>query len=261
MNNLIFNNIASELKTSMYAQASDSSLQVLQIDNDGSLKTAISNSSLTVAVSNSITIANDSLTVAVNNPITVANSITIANDSLTVAVSNPITVANSITIANDSLTVAVSNPITIANDSLTVAVSNPITIANDSLTVAVSNPITIANSSISVNIIGNTFTSSSVLNTATSGTGTILNNTDISTLRTASFLVYNLGTNTLTVSLQVSPTTNEADYITDPSYSNFAVLGGGKQIITVSRFARYTRLIYTLGGTTATFSVYFNAQS
>ena len=189
MNNLIFNTVASELKTSMYAQASDSSLQVLQIDNDGSLKTVISNSSLTVAVANSITIA------------------------------------------------------------------------NDSLTVAVSNPITIANSSISVNIIGNTFTSSSVLNTAVNGTGTILNNTDISTLRTASFLVYNLGANTLTVSLQVSPTTNEADYITDPSYSNFAVLGGGKQIITVSRFARYTRLIYTLGGTTATFSVYFNAQS
>ena len=246
MNNLIFNTVASELKTSMYAQASDSSLQVLQIDNDGSLKTVISNSSLTVAVANSITIANDSLTVAVSNPIT------IANDSLTVAVSHPITVANSITIAKDSLTVAVSNPITVANS---------ITIANDSLTVAVSNPITIANSSISVNIIGNTFTSSSVLNTAVNGTGTILNNTDISTLRTASFLVYNLGANTLTVSLQVSPTTNEADYITDPSYSNFAVLGGGKQIITVSRFARYTRLIYTLGGTTATFSVYFNAQS
>ncbi|VYT64483.1 hypothetical protein [Clostridium tertium] len=236
MNNLLFNTVASELKTSIYAQAPDGSLQILQTDSTGALKTSISNSSLTVNV---------------NNPITVANAITIANTSLTVSVSNPITIANA------SLTVSVNNPITVANS---------ITIANTTLTVVVNNPITvnnaitIANSSLTVTIGANAFTSSSALNLSVSGTGRVLNNTDISTLRTASFFVYNAGTNTLTISLQMSPTTNNADYITDPSYNNYTIPGGDRRIITVSRFGNYTRLLYTLRGTTATFSVYFNGQ-
>ena len=59
----------------------------------------------------------------------------------------------------------------------------------------------------------------------------------------------------------MSPTTNNGDYITDPSYNNYAIAGGDRKIITVSRFGNYTRLLYTLGATTATFSVYLNGQS
>ncbi|MDV4152690.1 DUF6385 domain-containing protein [Clostridium sp. AL.422] len=273
MNNLIFNTTAYELRTSIYAQAPNNSLRILQVNSDGSLKTSISNDSLTVSVNNPITIANSitisnaSLSVDVNNPITISNPITIANasltvnvndpinianHSLTVSVSNPITLANSITVANDSLTVSVNNPITI---------SNSITIANASLSVDVTNPITIANSSLSVTILSNTFTSSSILNTTVTGTGTILNNTDISTLRTASFLVYNLGTTDLRISLQISPTTDESLYITDPSYNNLTILAGQSRIIPIGKFAHYARLLYILDEVTATFSAYFNGQS
>ncbi|MDU5111728.1 MAG: DUF6385 domain-containing protein [Clostridium sp.] len=99
------------------------------------------------------------------------------------------------------------------------------------------------------------------MNLSARGTGSVFNNTNISTLRTVSFFVYNTGTNTLTLSLQMSPTTNNEDYITDPSYNNYAIVGGDSKIITVNRFGNFTRLLYTLGGSTATFSVYFNGQN
>ena len=135
---------------------------------------------------------------------------------------------------------------------MTVNVNSPITVANS---------ITIANSSLTVLIGANAFTTSNILNVSASGTGSVFNNTDVSPLRTASFFVYNTGTNTLTISLQMSPTTNTGDYITDPNYNNYAIVGGDSEIITVSRLGNYTRLLYTLGATTATFSVYFNGQS
>ena len=252
MNNLVFNNVASQLKTSIYGQEPNGSFEAIQIDSAGNIKTTITNASLTVAVSNPITIANSRLTVDVVNPITIANSITIANASLTVAVSNPITIANSITITNTNLTVAVSNPITIANSRLTVDVVNPITVANS---------ITIANSSLTVTVGSNAFTSSSVLNVTAIGTNVIMNNTDISNLKTASFLVYNNGLNTLTVSLQLSPTQNDIDYITDPNNQNLTIAPGTGQIIAVDLFAHYARLQYNQGRSSTTISVYFNGQA
>ena len=95
MNNLVFNTEAEQLKTSIYAQAPDSSFQPVQTDANGNLG---------VAVGNAVTIANDSLTVA--GSVTVGNAVNIANDSLTVAGS--VTVGNAVTIANDTLTALIS---------------------------------------------------------------------------------------------------------------------------------------------------------
>lgn len=195
MNNLVFNNVASQLKTSIYGQAPNGSFEAIQIDSAGNIKTTITNASLTVAVSNPVTIANSRLSVAVVNPITVANAITIANSSLTVTVGS------------------------------------------------------------------NAFTSSSVLNVTAIGTNSIMNNTDISNLKTASFLVYNNGLNTLTVSLQLSPTQNDIDYITDPNNQNLTIAPGTGQIIVVDLFAHYARLQYNQGRSSTTISVYFNGQA
>ena len=222
MNNLVFNNIASQLKASIYAQNPSGEVQPIQIDSNGNLNVSIT------------------------------NSVTISNESLTVAISNPIIVANSITIANESITVGVANPITISNESLTVAVSNPITVANS---------ITIANETLSVAIIANSFTSLNITTATYSGTGAVLNNTDISNLNKASFLVYNTGADTLTISLQLSPTTNEEDYITSPNNSLLTVAGNTSEIIPVDLFANYARLQYSLGSSTATFSTFFNGQA
>jgi len=72
-------------------------------------------------------------------------------------------------------------------------------------------------------------------------------------------LIYNEGANTLTVSLQVSPTTTPGDYIDDPDYTLHAIAGNTNEILVISKFAHYARLQYV--ATTATFSAYYNAQA
>jgi hypothetical protein len=233
MNNLVFNNVASELL---------------------------------------MTVGNASLTVS--GSVTVSNSITIANASLTVAgtvtvseITNPVTIGNaSLTVAGTVTVSEITNPVTIGNASLTVAgtvtvsqITNPVTIGNASLTVAGS--VTINNATITTLISGSVFTSDSVTSTVVTGTGVVFSDTDISQLKTASLFVYNEGANTLTVSLQISPTTTGADYIDDPSYSNVAIAGNANKYIAIAKYAHYARLQYILGATTATFSSYYNAQA
>jgi cytoskeletal protein CcmA (bactofilin family) len=238
MNNLVFNTVASELLT----------------------LSTISNASLTIAgsvtISSSITIANDSLTVAGTVTVSqITDPVTIGNASLTVA--GNVTISNSITIANDSLTVA--GTVTVSQ------ITDPVTIGNASLTVngsvTVEGTVTINNATITTLISGSAFTSDSVTSTVVTGTGVVFPNTDISAQKVASLLVYNEGADTLTVSLQISPTTTDVDYIDDPDYTNYAIPGSTNKILSISRFAHYTRLQYILGGATATFSAYYNAQA
>ena len=286
MNNLVFNTVASELKTSIYAQSPDQSIKALQLDENNNLKVTmtggtvslsgaitIANEILTVYVDNPITIANEVLTITgdveVTNPITIANAITITNESLTINGSITISgitdgsltvnLSDPITIANEILTVYVDNSITIANEVLTITgdieVTNPITIANQTLTVlgnvTVSNPvtvanaITIANQTLSVNITGHDVSTLSYIQTLPVGTGNIFENTNISQIKVGTIFVYNDSATPFTLSLQMSPTTNSADYIDDPSYSLMAILGNSKKLITISRYALYFRLAYS----------------
>lgn len=306
MNNLVFNTEAQELKTTIYAESPDNSINILQLDNDGNLK--VTYGTATVTVSGSVTIANTSLTVAgtvtVGNNITIGNStltvnipgnVTIGNASLTVngtvAISNTsltvagtvdvgntitianasltvegtITVGNNITIGNSTLTVNIPGTVTIGNTTLTVNIPGAITIGNTSLTVNgtvnVGNSLTIANNTLTVNINGSTFSSLTIANATISSTDFLFPNTDISQFKTASFFIYNEGTNTLTVSLQISPTTTDEQYIDDANYTNVAIAGNDKKYFAISKFAHYTRLRYVLGTTTCTLSAYFNAQA
>lgn len=138
-------------------------------------------------------------------------------------------------------------------------------VTNTSLTVAgtvtVGNSITIANSTITTIISGNTFTSLELLNNVVSSSSTTFNNTDISQLRTASILFYNEGANPITISLQISPTTNVNYYMDSPNYSNIVVAGNSNQFIAITEFAHYVQLSYNPGSSTCTFSAYFNGQA
>lgn len=230
------------------------------------LMMTVGNSSLTVA--GSVTVANTSLTVA--GSVTVSNSLTVTGTVTVSEITNPVTIGNasltidgSVTVSNTSLTVA--GTVTVGNTSLTVAgtvtvseITNPVTIGNASLTVAGS--VTINNATITSFISGNAFTSLTVTSTVVTGTGVVFSDTDISQQKTASIFVYNEGANTLTLSLQISPTTTDTDYIDDPAYSSITIAGTTSQYIAIAKYAHYARLQYVLGGTTATFSAYYNAQ-
>ncbi len=257
MNNLIFNTTASELKSSMYGYNQTSlTLQQLQLDSSGNMLITGN-----ITVNNSVTIANATLTV--EGSVTVNNSITIANATLTVEGS--VTVNNSITIANATLTVegsvTVNNSITIANATLTVegsvTVNNSITIANATLTVEGS--VTIANTTLTVLISGQTFTSDTDTLTDVTGTGNVFTATNISTLTTASMFIDNIGDNTVTYSLLISP--DGTTYFEDPNYIDKTVAAGEKAVIAIDIFAQYAQLEYNLGGTTASFNAYYNGQA
>ncbi|MBR0600140.1 DUF6385 domain-containing protein [Sinanaerobacter chloroacetimidivorans] len=283
MNNLMFNTVAEELKTSLYAQAPDSSFKALQLNGDDSLIMA---GTVTVSeITAPVTIANDSLTVA--GSVTVAGTVTVSEITAPVTIANDsLTVAGSVTVAGTVTVSEITAPVTIANDSLTVAgsvtvagtvtvseITAPVTIANDSLTVAgsvtvagtvtvseITAPVTIANDTLTTVVAGYSFVTDTVDLPGETGTGVAFDNTDISQIKTGTFFVYNSGTSTLTVSLQISPTTATAFYIDDPSYTDVAISNGENKIIVIGKFANYARLSYDAGAA-ATFSVYYNAQS
>ena len=241
----MFNTLASELKASLYGHTA-SGLSLIELDNSGNLLVStntpveIGNSSITVSGSveissftGPVTIANDSLTV--NGSVGITGDVTIGNDSLTV--NGSVGITGDVTIANDSLTVNG----TVAVSSIT----GDVTIGNDSLTISVG---------------GHVFAEDSDDLVDVTGTDVVFDNTDISQITTASFLVYNTGSADITISLQLSPTTASAFYINDPAYTNTVITASENMIITVNRFAKYARLQYTLDSVTASFSAYYNAQ-
>ncbi len=297
MNNLVFNTVASELKTTIFAQAPGDLTKALKMDASDNLLVSVASGTVVVSeITAPVEISNDSLTVA--GSVTVAGTVTvseitapveISNDSLTVAGS--VTVAGTVTvseitapveISNDSLTVAgsvtvagtvtvseITAPVEISNDSLTVAgsvtvagtvtvseITAPVEISNDSLTVAGS--VTVAGT---VTIGASSFTADMVTSTVVTGTGIVFPDTDISTLKVGSIFLYNEGAIPVTLSLQISPTTDESNYINDPFYTNQVIGANGSLYMSVSNFAHYIRLQYNLGGATATFSAYFNGQA
>ena len=232
MNNLVFNTVASELLVT------------------------VANASFTVGgtvtvsqITAPVTIGNASLTV--NGSVSVDGTVTVSQ------ITDPVTIGNASLTVNGS--VSVDGTVTVSQ------ITDPVTIGNASLTVngsvTVAGTVTIGNATITTLISGSAFTSDSVTNTVVTGTGSVFNNEDISEQKVASILVYNTGANTLTVSLQISPTTTDGDYIDDPDYTDLAILGATNKIITISRFAHYARLQYNLGGSTATFTAYYNAQA
>ncbi len=137
------------------------------------------------------------------------------------------------------------------------------TIANTTLTVegsvTVNNAVTIANTTLTVLISGQTFTSSTDSLTGVTGTGNVFTATNISTLTTASMFIDNIGTNPITVSLQLSP--DGTTYFDDSSFTNQVIAGGAQTIIAIGKFAQFAQLEYDAGATTATFNAYYNGQA
>jgi len=150
-----------------------------------------------------------------------------------------------------------------AADQLLTTVTGTVTVSALTGTVTVSeitNPVTIGNTSLTVSVTSYAFTSDVETVTAGSGTGQVFDNTDISNQKVGTFFIYNTGAETLTISLQVSPTTTSTYYIDDPSYSAITVAAGENTLMVLSKFANYARLQYT-GATSTDFEAYYNFQT
>lgn len=74
-----------------------------------------------------------------------------------------------------------------------------------------------------------------------------------------SFYVFNTGSNTLTVQLQISPISTDSYFMDDPSGA-VGLESGDKVTLVAGRFLKYTRLFYDTGGEACSFNVHYNAQ-
>jgi hypothetical protein len=152
-------------------------------------------------------------------------------------------------------TVTVEGSVTISNASLDVVITND--------TVTVEGSVTISNASIAVtggvSITGHTVETLSDSADNTTGTGVLFADTDISDITTGSFFFYNTGTSSVTVSLELSPTTTETFYIPDPDNDDYVVAQDGNLIIAIGKFANYARLLFDAGAG-ATFEAYYIGQ-
>lgn len=74
-----------------------------------------------------------------------------------------------------------------------------------------------------------------------------------------SFYVFNTGSNTLTVQLQVSPTSTDS-YFMDDTSGSVGLGPGDKATLVAAKFLKYTRMYYDTGGVACSFDAHYNAQ-
>lgn len=156
----------------------------------------------------------------------------------------------------------VGGAVTLENSNINVTGKVTVDSVADSVTISsITNPVTIANPTLTTLIGGSVFTSDSVINASITGSGSIFNNTDISTKKAATMFIYNEGNTALNLSLQMSPTMEDKDYIDDPFLTSFTVPAGGKKVVIISYLSHYIRLQYSMGSLEGVITAYYNAQS
>ena len=129
------------------------------------------------------------------------------------------------------------------------AITDPVTIANTLLTVGGT-----------VTIGGYTVVTDTVSNEEVTGDEVIFPNKDISTFKQASIILYNGDADTpITLSLQISPTTADGDYI--DSGDPIVIPANGNYYISGINYAHYARLQCAMGTETAILNAYFIGQA
>ncbi|NLY43357.1 MAG: hypothetical protein GX066_05190 [Clostridiaceae bacterium] len=275
-NHLVFNNIASQLQAQISGQDSNGIVRKILTDSDGRLQigpvTVAAAETLDIrplsGATDSIMIANTEVTITaqgldIRNLSGTTDSVMIANTVVTVAAETldirPLSGAtDSVMIANTEVTITAED-LDIRNLSGT---TDSVMIANTIVTVTAEafdiRPLSAATDSI--NLSGRLFTESNMaLDSVTDSGAIFVQNTSENSMY--SFFVYNTGSNTLTVALQISPIDDDEYYLFDGGIeSSVALAPGDKTVLVAEKYLKYTRLFYDTGGEACTFVVYYNAH-
>jgi hypothetical protein len=268
-NNLVFNGIAKELQVLINGVDSGGNSRPLSTNTDGQL--ILDTVTVTATDLDIRGLAADTDTVSVGGTVTVtATDLDIrglAADTDTVSVGGTVTVtATDLDIrglAADTDTVSVGGTVTVtatdldirglAADTDTVSVGGIVTVTATDLDIRA-----LAGDTDSIQLSSRMFTSASTVLSGVNGSSEIFIQ-DTSEQSMYSFYVYNTGTNTVTVNLQISPTEN-TNYFVDDGGEVVSLEGSGKTVLVAKEYLHYTRLAYDTGGATCTFEVYYNAQ-
>ncbi|MDK2809854.1 MAG: hypothetical protein PWR27_563 [Petroclostridium sp.] len=220
-NNLVFNGTASQLKT-----------QISGVDGNGNTVAILTDSSGRLDL----------------------GTVTVTAQNLDI---RPITgTTDSITIWNSVVTVTAENfdirPITGTTDSITIW-NSVVTVTAEDLDIRA-----LSAATDSIKLSSRLFTESyTTVAGVIDSAGIFVQNTGEQSMY--SFYVFNTGSNTVTVQLQISPTTT-ASYFVDDTSGPVGVAAGQKTTLVAAKFLQYTRLFYETSGVTCTFDVYYNAQ-
>jgi hypothetical protein len=192
---------------------------------------------------------------------------TVANATLTVngeveITNTPLNVTGEVDITNTTLNVTGeveinTTVVDVLVTNTTLNVTGEVEITNTTLNVT--GEVEITNTLLDISVAGHTITSDTDSQNNVTGTGALFDDTDISQITTGTFFVYNTGANTFTVSLQISPTTDDNRYISDPDNDDLALDSGDGAIIVISKYGNYARLMYE-AVSAATMVAYYNGQ-
>ncbi|MBZ4666511.1 DUF6385 domain-containing protein [Mahella sp.] len=240
-NNLVFNNVAGQLQTTINGVDGGGIARPILTAADGRLDLG------------SVTVTAAALDI---RPLTATDVVTVTATNFDI---RPLTATDVVTVTATDFDI---RPLT-ATDVVTVtAVAfdiRPLT-ATDVVTVTATDfdirPLTAAEDSVELG--ARVFTETNTAIAGVVGTGTVLQ-TDTSQYSLYSFYVNNTGTAAITVQLQISPTTTEAYFVDDGS-GPVSVAAGEKAVLVAKSFLRYTRVYYDSGAATATAEFYFNGQ-
>jgi hypothetical protein len=222
-NNLIFNNVASQLQTTINGVDGGGIARPILTATDGRLDLG------------SVTVTAAAFDI---RPLTDADIVTVTATDLDI---RPLTATDVVTVTAIAFDI---RPLTDA-DVVTVTATDldirPLTAAADSIELG-----------------ARAFTETNTGIDGVVGTGTVLQ-TDTSQYSLYSFYVNNTGDAAITVQLQISPTETDTYFVDDGS-GPVSVEAGQKAVLVAKNFLRYTRVYYDSGTDTATAEFYFNGQ-
>jgi hypothetical protein len=232
-NNLVFNNVADQLKSLVHGHTSTGLAIPLNVDTSGNVSMTVTDLDI-----RSLTAATDT--------VSIGNTVTVEATDLDI---------RPLTGATDSVTVTATDfdirPLTAATD--TVSIGNTVTVEATDLDIR---DLSAATDTISLG--GRQFTESNITVGSFVGTGVVLQ-FDTSQQQEYSYYVKNTGSAVISVKLQISPTDN-ADYFVDDGSGEVSVAAGDKAVLVLQKYLRYTRVYYNSGAATATAEFYYNAR-
>jgi len=249
-NNLVFNNVADQLKTQIFGQSGTDILAV-QTDTSGNL--AIVGTVTSVVTSGTITALLDTVTAVVTS-----GTITALLDTVTTVVTS-----GTITALLDTVTAVVtSGTITALLDTVTAVVtSGTITALLDTVTAVVTSG--------TITALLDTVTAvTSAIFTETSTTVVDITNQTVTTLtldtslqKVFSFYVSNIAANgTVTALLRIAPVNTDTFYVNDET-GPIAIGPNSKSVLAAQKFLKFTRLVLNAGADTISAEVAFNSQT
>ncbi len=245
-NNLVFNDIASQLKVQMYG-SDGTNLQAVSVSASGGL-----------AMAGTVTVTAGTVTVSAGTVTVSAGTMTISGGTISQLTAGTVTIEGGTISTVSALT---AGTVTISGGTISQLSAGTVTIEGG--TISTVSALTAG----TVTVSGGTLQTLSIFSSDTAtavGVGTATVDTlaeDTSTQKVYSFYVANVqGTETITAWLQIAPV-NSATYYTNDSATQYTIGPGDIAVLVPSKFLNYTKLQLIATGQTATALCYYQAQS